>query len=323
MKKLAIVITTYKRNELLGKLLESIKAEMPWKTVVVDNDPKGGAENTVLPFKKKMEKEGSEVIYVRQKENIGGAGGFYIGVKTAYKLGAEWFWLMDDDVMILPGALEKLSKWEGKSPMIQPSRLNSDGTPFYWQYRFIVPLSIPNPFAAKDCTPFKSANTCCFEGVLVKRSLVEKIGFPDPRYFIYWDDTTYGYLASKVSNPIVIPDIILQRTRSINNLKLNGNRRLNSTSDLNRYYIMRNRGFLVRYLSLFGDFDPLLFGLGTFFTFLKEIVRIAVLDRRLKAFPPLIKGWIDSMKVMKDKAWKPMFEQNAVRGKTKNERKTA
>ena len=305
MKKLAIVITTYKRNELLEKLLESIKTEMPWKVVVVDNDPDGGAGKMVISFKEEMEKGGVGVTYIRQKENSGGAGGFYAGVKIAYELGAEWFWLMDDDVLILPGAINRLSKWERKSPMIQGSRLNSDGTPFYWQYRFIVPLAIPNPFAAKDCSPFKAANTCCFEGVLVKRDLIEKIGFPDPRFFIYWDDTIYGYLASKASNPIVVPDLILQRTRSINNLKLKGNRRLNSTSDLNRYYIMRNRGFMMRYLSLFRDFDPLLFGIGTFFTFLKEVVRIAVLDRRLKAFPPLVKGWLDSRKVMKDRAWKP------------------
>lgn len=316
MKKLAIVVTTYKRNELLEKLLESIKQEKPWMVVLVDNDPEGGAKDLSFSFKKEMEEKGVEVKYERQKENTGGAGGFFAGVKSAYELGAEWFWLMDDDVRILPGALERLSKWEKKSPMIQGSRLNSDGTPFYWQYRFIVPLAVPNPFAAKDCAPFKAANTCCFEGVLVKRSLVEKIGFPDPRFFIYWDDTTYGYLASKACQPIVVPDLILQRTRAINNLKLKGNRRLNSTSDLNRYYIMRNRGFMMRYLSLFGDYDPLLFGLGTFFTFLKEMVRIAVLDRRLKALPPLVKGWADSRKVMKDRSWKPArAEQKSILGK--------
>ena len=65
------------------------------------------------------------------------------------------------------------------------------------------------------------------------------------------------------------------------------------------------RGYMMRYLSLFGDFDPLLFGLGTFFTFLKEVVRIAVLDRRPQAFPPLVKGWADSRKIMKDRSWKP------------------
>ena len=305
MQKLAVVVTTYKSNELLEKLLDSMKSERPWKVIIVDNDPEGGASSLCLPFKEEMRGKGVGVEYLPQKGNLGGAGGFYAGVKEAYRLGAEWFWLMDDDVKILPGAVGRLEKWTKKSPMVQGSRLNADGTPFYWQYRFVVPLAVPNPFAAKDCRPFREANTCCFEGVLVKRGLVRRIGFPDPRFFIYWDDTTYGYLASKACRPIVVPDLILQRTRSINNLKLSGNRRLNSTSDLNRYYIMRNRGYMMRYLSLYGDFDPLLFGLGTLFTFMKETVRIAVLDRRLKAFPPLVKGWVDSRKVMKDRSWKP------------------
>ncbi len=30
------------------------------------------------------------------KENTGGAGGFYRGVKEAYDRGSEWFWVMDD-----------------------------------------------------------------------------------------------------------------------------------------------------------------------------------------------------------------------------------
>ena len=54
MKKLAIVVTTYKRNELLEKLLESIKSEKPWMVILVDNDPEGGARNLSLSFKKEI-----------------------------------------------------------------------------------------------------------------------------------------------------------------------------------------------------------------------------------------------------------------------------
>ena len=50
----------------------------------------------------------------------------------------------------------------------------------------------------------------CFEGACFKRSVVQKIGLPDARFFIYWDDALYGYLASKVTQPILIPDFVLQ-----------------------------------------------------------------------------------------------------------------
>ena len=36
---------------------------------------------------------------------------FSAGVKRAYELGAQWFWVMDDDVMVVPEAIERLEPW--------------------------------------------------------------------------------------------------------------------------------------------------------------------------------------------------------------------
>ncbi len=57
-------------------------------------------------------------------------------------------------------------------------------------------------------------DTLCFEGGLFNRRVLRKSS-AGPRFFIYWDDTMYGYRASKVTNPIVVPDVILRRTREI------------------------------------------------------------------------------------------------------------
>lgn len=45
----------------------------------------------------------------------------------AYELGAAWFWVMDDDVAVLPDAIAKLSKWTDKHEVIQGSRFDYDG----------------------------------------------------------------------------------------------------------------------------------------------------------------------------------------------------
>ena len=37
----------------------------------------------------------------------------------SYELGAAWFWVMDDDVAVLPDAIAKLSKWTDKHEVIQ------------------------------------------------------------------------------------------------------------------------------------------------------------------------------------------------------------
>ena len=41
-------------------------------------------------------------------ENLGGAGGFHTGMRLALEAGYEWLWIMDDDSLAAPTALEKL-----------------------------------------------------------------------------------------------------------------------------------------------------------------------------------------------------------------------
>lgn len=323
IEKLAIVVVTYKRQQLLTKLFDSIEqlTVAPWRIVIVDNEQSDETRGMVEDFSARITRQwgttvadasGNEtrVVYAPQTANLGGAGGFSAGVKKAYELGAEWFWVMDDDVAVEPDGIEKLAKWTPRHDVIQGSRYDFDGGPFYWQYDFIVPLGIPNPIApaAFGRAGYRVMDTLCFEGGLFRRRIVEKIGLPDPRFFIYWDDTIYGYLASKVTNPIIVPDVVLRRTREIGNWDIAGLRQLNSTSDMNRYHIMRNRGYMARYFMAHGDFRPFLFALGTVATAAKEVIRLVMVDREhvRTGLVQIAKGWWDSRKLMHDPHWQPM-----------------
>ena len=319
--KVAIVVVTYKRQQLLAQLLGSFLTltAAPWRVVIVDNEnsPATGrlveaaqrevaAGNTRVPWP-----EGADsFVYAPQPENTGGAGGFSEGVRIAYELGAQWFWLMDDDVEVIPDSLEKLGKWMPGHGAIQGSRLDYDGGPFYWQYRFIAPLAIYNPVATAkfDDSGFKGTNTICFEGGMFSREVVEKVGFPDSRFFIYWDDCIYGYLASKVADSIVVSDVILKRTRDVPNWEVTGVRQLNSSSDMTRYYIMRNRGHMARYLQLRDEYNPVLYGAGTLLSFAKEFIRLSTVDRASFATGSkrLVNGWRDSRELLHDPSWQPM-----------------
>lgn len=323
--KLAIVVVTYKRQELLANLFESMTelTATPWRIVIVDNENSRETEAMCTAFNERLanlwgidteqpDAQGGtdRVIYAPQLENGGGAGGFSAGTKCAYDLGAQWFWVMDDDVLVIPEGIERLAKWTDRHDVIQGSRYDYDGGPFYWQYDFIVPLGIPNPIAPAAFGPagYRVMDTLCFEGGLFRRNIVEKIGLPDPRFFIYWDDTMYGYRASKVTNPIVVPDVVLRRTREIGNWDIAGVRQLNSTSDMNRYHIMRNRGYMARYFMTYGDYRPLLFGLGTVLTAVKEVIRLTMVDREhfKTGIVQIAKGWWDSRKLLHDPEWQPM-----------------
>ena len=323
MEKLAIVIVTYKRQELLMTLFDSLVSldEAPWRIILADNENSPITAMIADEYEKiaesmwgepEIDAEGKRryFVYYPQPNNGGGAGGFSAGTQRAYDLEAEWFWLMDDDVAVEPDAIGKLSKWTDRFEVIQGRRYDYDGGPFYWQYHFLVPLGIPNPIAPEgfDKADYRVMNTVCFEGGLFKRSVVEKIGIPDPRFFIYWDDTVYGYLASKVTTPVVVADFILRRTRDISNWDIAGVRQLNSTSDMNRYHIMRNRGYMARYFAEHGDFNRFTFGFGTFLTFCKEFIRLFAVDRTCinSGAKRLFAGWHDSREIMHDPTWEPM-----------------
>ena len=320
--RLALVVVTYKRQQLLGKLFDSIFAldPVPWRIVIVDNENSPQTAEMVRAFNARLDAswgnadvddEGNRehVVYAPQAENGGGAGGFSAGVERAYELGAQWFWLMDDDVLVLPEAIARLGRWTDRYQVVQASRLDYDGGPFFWQYQLIVPLGIPNPVAPADLGPdgFKPMNQLCFEGGLFSRNVVDEVGLPDPRFFIYGDDANYGYVASKATDAVVVSDVIIQRSRGVSNWEINGVRQLNSTSDTNRFYIMRNRGFTARYLREYGDYHRFLFGVGTAATFAKELIRLIAVDRTFKTgIPALVRGMLAARKIYRDPSWEPM-----------------
>jgi GT2 family glycosyltransferase len=316
---LAIVITTFRRQDLLEKLLESIDklTIKPRQVIVVDN------ENS--PATKKMVRRFKFGKYVPMSDNTGGAGGFSRGVHEAYDAGFDWLWLMDDDVKVLPRAVEKLAKWTAQTDhdlahgktiaqtvgVFQPQRKNFDNSPFYWQYHFLDKFIMPNPIAPsrlKKGETTRPMNTACFEGSLFHRDVIKAVGLPDARYFIYWDDTTYGYLASKITQMKLVPDFALQRTRTLDHVKVGRVRKLNATSDMTRYYIMRNRAHFAHYLRANGDYNPLCYGLGTLMTFSKEVIRLFITKNFRSGFGRLWRGWRDSRPILHGKDWQPFAD---------------
>ena len=326
MRRAAIVIVTFKRQVLLAGLLESVLGltEAPWRVVVVDNENSVETAGIVADFERRAnalwgattddpDAAGgtSRARYVGMETNTGGSGGFSEGVRRAFELGAEWFWVMDDDVRVEPGGLETLGRWSAEAQAVMGQRRDFDGGHFYWQYRFWPRLCAYNPVARDSWRPgerYKLANALCFEGGFFSREVVEKIGVPDARFFIYLDDALYGYLASKVTPVYYVPDYVLSRSREVANQGIGSVRQLNSTSDMTRYYITRNRGYFARYCRLHGDYSALGFALGTLLTFAKELVRLLVVDRAHlgSGMRRLMAGQRDARKILHDPGWEPM-----------------
>ncbi len=301
-----IALVTFNRSRLLSRLLESI-ARMepkPGHVVVVDNASTDDTSQVVESFQGRL---GTELVYRRLDTNTGGSGGFSEGVRVAYELGSTWIWLMDDDVEVIPDGLARMGHWTPRFKSIQGRRYDYDGSEFYWQYRIAERMGIPIPFAPAgfDDSGFKEMNSGCFEGMFIHRDVVRQIGLPDPRFFIYWDDQLYGWLASRVTTSVIVDEFVLRRTREIKQWDM-GVRHMNASSDAYRYYIMRNRAIIKKYYRAEGVYNPVLFGVGTALTFGKELIRLLFVERTIRGTSNLWRGLRDGRSITRDRSFETM-----------------
>ena len=103
MEKVGIVVVTYNRLTLLKEVIESLRGQTyrDFQIVVINNGSTDDTESWL--------KEQRDVKAITQA-NLGGAGGFYTGMKYVAEQGYEYCWIMDDDVICSPIALEELLK---------------------------------------------------------------------------------------------------------------------------------------------------------------------------------------------------------------------
>ena len=103
--KVNCVIVTYNRLALLKECLAAIeKQTYPiHKVIVIDNCSTDGTEEYLKAYAVHPQFQ-----VIRTEQNIGGAGGFSLGVKTSVLGGGDYTWMMDDDTIPSPKALEAL-----------------------------------------------------------------------------------------------------------------------------------------------------------------------------------------------------------------------
>src|SRR4030088_394306 len=86
------VVVTHRRPDQLAKSLGvlSTQSRLPDQLIVVDNDADERVRDLVAG-------QPVPTTYLPSHRNLGGAGGFALGILHALALGADWIWLADDD----------------------------------------------------------------------------------------------------------------------------------------------------------------------------------------------------------------------------------
>jgi glycosyltransferase involved in cell wall biosynthesis len=302
----AAVVVTYNRLDYLQDLLPTLLAQTrPLQAIyLVDN---ASTDDTPQWAREQVQRHPGLVVHLRLPTNTGGSGGFFAGVTQAYQDGHDWCWLMDDDVLALPDGLEGLLRHASSGGVIHGRRIDFHGGPFFWQPRINETLGVPLPYLrdpfADGAEEFRT-NSGVFEGMLLHRDVVAAIGPPDPRFFITWDDAVYALVASRVTNVLYVDHYALRRQRVQRQVSL-AVRHLNDASDLFRYHVMRNRGYMAHYLRDLGTYSPVGFAVGSALTFLKEELRLVAVEHTVQGTGTLLRGWRDARRIARE-PWQPV-----------------
>src|ERR1035437_3956057 len=191
------VVVTFNRKEMLIECLEGLLHQTCriGRIVLVDN---ASTDGTPERLAEAGYLANNRIDYARLPVNGGGAGGFHEGMKRAYSAGYDWLWVMDDDVEPYPAALATMLSYSNLSGCIQGAEMYQDGERLAWeQWTYIESSGARTSSEQSFKNDYMSVGVGCFEGMLIRRDIVSKIGFPDKRFFIGGDDVAYGYLASK------------------------------------------------------------------------------------------------------------------------------
>jgi rhamnopyranosyl-N-acetylglucosaminyl-diphospho-decaprenol beta-1,3/1,4-galactofuranosyltransferase len=240
----AVVVTRHRR-ELLADSLKMIGAQTrpPDHLIVVDNGPdepvRDIVENCPLP-----------TTYLSSKRNLGGAGGFALGMLHALALGAEWVWCADDDGRPADeNVLEVLlSEAESRNlAQISPVVTNIE-TPSKLAFPLRRGLTWKRS-AAELGTDFLPGIASLFNGALFRASTLDVIGVPDYRLFFRGDEVEIHRRLARSGLPFgtCLRVAYLHPDGSDEFKPMLGGRlhAQDPENEIKRYYTYRNRGYLL------------------------------------------------------------------------------
>jgi rhamnopyranosyl-N-acetylglucosaminyl-diphospho-decaprenol beta-1,3/1,4-galactofuranosyltransferase len=201
-ESVAVVVVTYNRADLLGRMLDGLAAQThePDAVIIIDN---ASTDHTRAVL------DAHHVLTLQRihlETNTGGSGGFHAGVRAAYDQGFDRIWLMDDDVVPAPDCLAVLMAQD--EAFLMAVREDTHGhlvEKAATDFDLTRPWSIRPKRASVDTTygdrsemPERvELHNIAFEGPLFRREVVTAIGLPDASFFIFYDDVDFALRARR------------------------------------------------------------------------------------------------------------------------------
>lgn len=205
------VIVTYNRKNKLKEEINSLLRQtyVPKKIIIIDNHSDDDTEN----FCKKLVIKSSLFIYKRLNQNLGGAGGFYEGVKLAHNYDINWIALSDDDVIYNQNYFREIAVKSQKFKNVScfTGKITFPNGRIQLNHR----RKLTNNFYLKQEEFTKEAykrdffiDLFSFVGVVINKKIINTIYFPEKDYFIWGDDTEYSLRMRKYTKILNVSEAV-------------------------------------------------------------------------------------------------------------------
>ncbi|MDD7403938.1 MAG: glycosyltransferase family 2 protein [Butyribacter sp.] len=203
MKKVGIVICNYNKEDAVLDCIQSILESKftDYDLYVVDN---GSTDQSVQKIK---EKYSTDVVLIENAENLGGSGGFNAGLRTAYEKGYPYLMCVDNDAMLDENAIGNLYDFlesHQEAGMAGAKIYHLEAPQYVQQFgqkidfeNFCTEVNYFNEIEDGTMPEFLYTDSVAACALMVRRSVIDQIGFMPEENFLYWDDTEWCYLCNR------------------------------------------------------------------------------------------------------------------------------
>lgn len=223
MKKLTISIVNYNGGEYLLSCLESLKnvsKKLEFDVFVVDN---ASTDGSLESAKNKF----PNVNYISNKENLGFGKAHNIVLK---KSRTPYLLILNPDCEVFPGTLEYLIDYLDKNPDVgvcSPKIEKADGSLDLASHR-----GFPTPWASflyfvlnndrlyhltdRDFNKTQEVDSIVGAFMLIRKSVLDKIGYFDEDYFLYGEDLDLCFRIKKAGFKVMyVPEVKIKHVKGI------------------------------------------------------------------------------------------------------------
>ena len=215
--KIGVVIVTYNRLKKLKIALDCFdkQTRLPDSLIVVDNASSDGTCEWLWDWREK--KADYSKTIVSNKENLGGSGGFYEGLKTSLESGCDWIWVSDDDAYPDSCALENTYKFlkereEQNISAICGKVVTHGEIAYAHRMRYSTKR---NKITVENCIDEDYSKNCfelnafSYVGTVINVKKIKQVGLTERDYFIWLDDTEHSIRLSEVGKIYCVPSILI------------------------------------------------------------------------------------------------------------------